>query len=622
LLTLVGPGGIGKTRLALQAAQNLVEAPIASMAFPDGIYFVPLASISEPDFLVSAIAEALHFSFYSNVEPKQQLLDYLREKSMLLVLDNFEQLLTPPAASPGESLSEVGKIEGTTLLTEILATAPAVKILVTSREALNLQEEWFHPVAGMAYPPAEGLEVAETAEALETYSAVQLFSQCARRVRPGFSLATEKKGVVWICRLVEGMPLGIELAAAWLKILSCDQIARQIEHDLDFLATSFRNVPVRHRSMRAVFEHSWDMLSEAEQAVLRRLSVFQGGFQPAAAAQVAGASLPGLAALVEKSLVQLSSTGRYQLHELLRQFAEEKLRTVLREQEQAQERHSQYYLAFLQRQESKLKGAQQQEALAEIGQEIENIRTGWNWAVEQSQIERLDQALSSLYEFYWIRSWFQEGQETFRRAADSLAGAKSESREEREPGLEKRSRIVLGKLLARQGAFCYVLRLYDLAKECLQESLAMARHLEVPQEIAFSLNFLGNVVAWQGDNIGAQPLLQESLALCREIGYLMGAISSLQGLGMVTQYLGRYREAKQWHQESLIISREIGYKDGIAHALDELGTTAWFSGEYQESKQYYQESLSIFKEVGDRYGIAMALGGLALVALGLGERNW
>ncbi|MBI1877997.1 MAG: XRE family transcriptional regulator [Chloroflexi bacterium] len=299
LLALIGPGGIGKTRLAIRAAQHLVDAQPTELIFVHGIIFVPLTPVSSLGGLVAAIAEAANFTFYSNVPPQQQLLDYLREKEMLLVLDNFEQLLTPPE---GEDAS------GVDLLAEILAVAPAVKLLVTSRETLNLQEAWFHPIAGLAFPellPAPSAE--RTVAEVEAYDAVRLFVQSARRAQVGFSLAAEQKSVVRICRLVEGMPLGIELAAAWLKTLACDQIAHEIERSLDILSTRLQNMPERHRSMRAVFEHSWRLLVEAEQAVLQRLSVFRGGFQYQAAESVADASLMTLAALVEKSLLQVTS---------------------------------------------------------------------------------------------------------------------------------------------------------------------------------------------------------------------------------------------------------------------------------------------------------------------------
>ena len=228
---------------------------------PRASFLFHFAGVSSIGGMVSAIAEAANFTFYSNVSPRQQLLNYLQGKNMLLVLDNLEHLLD----------------EGSELISEILAVAPEVKILVTSRETLNLQEAWFHPVEAMSFPPPLSPSKGE-GKGLEKYDAVQLFVQSASRARVEFSLAAEQAHVVRICQLVEGMPLGIELAAAWLKVLPAAKIAHEIERGLDILSSRLRNVPERHHSMRAVFEHSWQLLTEEEQTVLKRLSVFRSSF--------------------------------------------------------------------------------------------------------------------------------------------------------------------------------------------------------------------------------------------------------------------------------------------------------------------------------------------------------
>jgi tetratricopeptide (TPR) repeat protein len=243
LLTLIGLGGMGKTRLALQVAANMLAR------FQHGVCFVPCAPVSSPRFLVSTIADALKFSFYGGDDPRSQLINYLRKKELFLVIDNFEQL-----------------VEGGELLAEILSSAPEVKLLVTSRERLGLQEEWIFEVQGLVFP--EG----DQPRASDGYSAVELFLQSARRAHASFALGPEEQPfVVRICQLVDGMPLGIELAAAWVRMLDCREIAQQIEHNRDFLVTSLRNVPERHRSMRAVFAHSWDLLSEQERGASRQI---------------------------------------------------------------------------------------------------------------------------------------------------------------------------------------------------------------------------------------------------------------------------------------------------------------------------------------------------------------
>jgi predicted ATPase/DNA-binding SARP family transcriptional activator len=583
LITLIGLGGIGKTRLAIEVATKLVET------FEHGLYFVRLAPLDSPESIVPAIAEALNFSFYGEVEPEQQLLDYLREKVILLVLDNFEHLL-----------------DGTDLVTYLLAAAPALKILVTSREGLNLQEEWLYPLQGLRLPVGDLDEMRST---LEEYSAIKLFMQSARRVRPDFALVAEAEAVMHICHLVEGMPLGIELAAAWAKVLPCAKIAAEIEANLDFLSSSRRNVPARHRSMGAVFEQSWQRLSETERTVLAQLSVFQGGFRRRAAEQIAGASLTVLAGLVDKSLVSLGSGGRNQIHELLRQFSGDKLHEAPAEARATQDRHSDYFLRFLWEREAELTGKQQKAILDEIQAEVENVRMGWNWAIEREQVETLNRALDSLYHFYWVRCYFQEGEEVFRQAAERLKTS----------SLSPQSRIQ-DRLLARRGAFCTQLGRYGLAEELLQQSLGLARHWAAQAEIAFCLNFLGDVATAQGLLGEAKRYYQESLAFNQEISSQMEIASCLNRLGVVTQDLGDYIGAKQYYQDSLRLYKEIGHQDGMAHALDKLGTVTYMLGEYVETAQYYQESLAIFKEIGNQLGIAKAWGGLGMVAW-LGDNN-
>jgi predicted ATPase/DNA-binding SARP family transcriptional activator len=321
LLTLAGPGGIGKTRLAIQAAQYFVDSTRQEAVFADGVFFVPLDEVSSAEFLAPAIANSLNFPLYDSPDPEEQLRNCLQRKKVLLLLDNFEHLP-----------------EGAELISEILATSPGVKVLVTSREALHIQEEWFQPVWGMAFPR----NAAEWPEGItpEGYSAVELFVQCARRARPGFSLNEEASCVVRICQLVEGMPLGIELAAAWIRALSCQTIAQELEQSLDLLTTTWYNLPPHHRSMRAVFDRSWKLLSAAERDVLKRLSVFRDEFRAEEAANVAGASLPQLARLIEKSLLQYTPPGRYRMHELLRQFCAEKLHTAAEDGAETPDKHA------------------------------------------------------------------------------------------------------------------------------------------------------------------------------------------------------------------------------------------------------------------------------------------
>src|SRR6266568_554280 len=294
LLTLVGPGGAGKTRLALEAAARRVDR------YPHGVHFVPLASVSSPEFLTPAVAEAIQFAVdgaHSGFSAEDQLLDYLSERSTLLVLDNFEHL-----------------VEGSGLLGEMIERAPHVELLTTSRERLNVQSEWVFDV--------DGLGLAENGSG--SASAVRLFVERAKQVTPGFAL-DDTSQALRICRLVDGMPLGIELAASWVSMLSCAEIADEIEGNIDFLTTSMRDVPERHRSLRAVIDQSWRLLTDEQRSAFSRVSVFRGSFDRSAAAAVSGGGLGLLSELVSKSLLRRPDFGRFELHELLRQYAAEQL---------------------------------------------------------------------------------------------------------------------------------------------------------------------------------------------------------------------------------------------------------------------------------------------------------
>ncbi len=377
LLTLVGPGGIGKTYLALQAASRCIDSEISfDLRFSDGVFFVPLAGIGaggaeggEPS-LVSAMADAFKISFQGPVHPQAQLLSYLRDKDILLILDNFDHL-----------------IGAARQLGDILRLAPKVKLLVTSRVRLNLQDEWLLELKGLDCPSRADIP----AQAALAYSAVALFVQQARRVQAGFVLSdAETPDVIRICQLMEGVPLGIELAASWVRVLSCKEIAAEIEKSIDFLTSALQDVSERHRSLRAVFDHSWNLLSSTEQQVFRRLAVFRGGFQREAAAQVVGVSLPLLAGLVDKSLLRRNATGRYEVHDLLRQYAEEILQTDAAECEQVNNAHCCYYAALISAHREQLKGEEMAAALAVLDAERENVRAAWNWAVSHRMVEQVN----------------------------------------------------------------------------------------------------------------------------------------------------------------------------------------------------------------------------------------
>lgn len=583
-LTIVGLGGSGKSRLALQAA---IEQ---GAAFAHGAYFVALAPVASTELLVPAIAEALALSFIGRDDPKLQLFNSLRQKELLLVLDNFEHLR-----------------EGASLVSDILRNAAGVKVLLTSQERLGAPEEWTLDLAGLRYPDAEA------DDDFESYSAVQLFMHSARRVHWNFApTEMERRSIARVCRLVEGMPLAVELAAAWVRVIACEEIAQEIGHGLDVLGTTLPGLPERHRSLRVVFDHSWQRLTEAEQAVFRKLSVFRGGCTRTAAEQVAGASLSMLAALADSSCLRRTATGCYAIHELLRQYAEGKLREAAGEYEAAHHRHSGFYSNFLQQQESLLKGQGQPEAVAAIVAEIENVRAGWRWAIAHKDHAAIGRALESLRLFYDLRGWFHEGEAAFAHATEVLQVTGNEA-------ADHLRQVTHHRAMTRHGTFLHRLGQQPRDRELLEWSYAFFRQSSEPYELAYVLHCLGVVAYARGEYAEARRLLVEALEGWRQIEDEWAIGYTLMSLGNIARDIGEYVEAQKTHTESLASFTARGHPRGIALALSNLGTLASDRGDYAEAKRLYLESLTIKRQLGDQYGIASSLNNLGYVIACLGE---
>ncbi|HJS29949.1 MAG TPA: BTAD domain-containing putative transcriptional regulator, partial [Anaerolineales bacterium] len=402
LLTLTGPGGAGKTRLSIQAASELEEA------FPDGVFFAVLAPVQTELGAIQTIARVIGFPFLRDEEsPRQQLLDFLCEKQLLLILDNFEHL-----------------IEAVGLVRDILAAATGVKLVITSRVRLNLQGEQLYPVGGMSLPDAFEVSGWDTPiEQAESFSGVQLFIDRARRVQPEFTLTRENlTSVLEIGRLVQGMPLGLELAAAWVELLPPEEIKLEISHNLDFLDTDLADIPDRQRSIRAVFESSWGLLTDEERETFLRLCVFVGSFSREAALKVSGASLRSLLGLANKSWLQQTSGGRFQLHELMRQYGDERLQMDIPAWREAKNRHAEYFARFVESQSQKMRSADQIAGFRALGEEYEgNIRVAGDWLVAERRWDDLiDRMGLGMFHFDWIRWGLHELIPWFRTARLSL----------------------------------------------------------------------------------------------------------------------------------------------------------------------------------------------------------
>jgi predicted ATPase/DNA-binding CsgD family transcriptional regulator len=600
LLTLTGPGGIGKTRLAVRAAAEMGDE------FEHGCFFVSLAPLRSVDHLIQTIAEGVKFPLATHEDPQHQLLRYLRKRQLLLVMDNFEHLLG-----------------GVDIVSEILLTAPGVQILATSRERLNLQSETILIVGGMEIPGQVDSE-----DPLN-YDAVSMFVQSARKVRPGYDPSLEVLGqITKICQIVQGMPLAIELAAAWLHILNVEEIAEELETGLDILATEVRDTPERHRSIRAVFDHSWSMMDQTEQEIFKRLSVFRGGFTREAAQQVVGASLQQLTGLVNKSFLSHDpNTGRLEVHELLRQYAQEQLGETLQARLSAQDAHAAYYAAFMGQKWGDLKGHRQMHALTEIEADIENVRAAWQYYLNQKNVAQLTMFIHSFREVYWIRGWNHAGMELFAEAVNTLQGNEDEE-----------SVTLYALALAYQGYFMSWLGLSDQGYELAKESVAILGRFDHPDTLAYAyeslalntycLNkfleeaigknkllkiaadlddkwllalslFEASMVAFRNDNYTkTKRLAESSLKLNEEIGNEIRSTLSLLPLGHASMALGDYEAANNCYLRCLKISQQTGFLWGIEKSRKYLGKVALSIGNLEEAENYLLQSLLITDEIG------------------------
>jgi len=608
LLTLTGPGGVGKTRLALKAAAD------AAGDFSDGSYFVSLAPLPSAEFIVQSIAEAISCPFATEAAPLSQLVRYLKKKQILLVLDNFEHLL-----------------DGAALVSQLLQAAPALKILATSREKLNLHSETNLALRGMGLP--EGVE----ADSLHASEAVALFVHCARRVRPAFDPSPAGlQTIAAICHTVQGMPLAIELAAAWLNVLTLDEISAELGRGFDLLATDTRDTPARHRSLRAVFDHSWSLLAAEEQAVFMRLAVFRGGFTREAAQPVAGASLPVLGGLVNKSVL-LYRSGRFEIHAVLRQYALERLTAAPAEDEAVHAAHAAYYAEFMQQRRQPLRDGRQAAALKDIEADLENVRAAWRYHIQRADAPRLRQYLDSFWLVCWVRGWNLTAVNLFGGTVDALPASRGDAvitavratamshqafflawlgQAERAYALAAESvslAIRLDDPEALHDAYhgltlpTYYLNRMDEQREAIAQELRIALDLGDPWRIALA-HFLSALSSLRdGDDSGAERFAEASLAAGEASADLTLQTLALNTLGHVAMWRADYPAAEGYFQRSLRTAQQLGFRWAVGNVIKYLGRVALRRGALAEAESYFRQSLKIADELGLDRDIAIHL---------------
>jgi predicted ATPase/class 3 adenylate cyclase len=629
LLTLVGPGGTGKTRVGVQVAAELVDD------FPDGVFFVPIAAIEDPSLVAPTIARVLGLSEGGAQPPEELLEGYLRERQTLLLLDNLEQVL-----------------EAAPVVDGLLSSAAELKILATSRTPLGLYGEYEFPIPPLSLPDPESLPPVEN---LTEYEAVRLFVERAMAVKPDFSLTEENApAVVEICARLDGLPLAIELAAARIKLLSPGVLLDRLGNRLKILTGGARNLPERQRTLRNALEWSYELLDEGEKMLFGRIGVFSGGATLEALEAVCDArgDLPtdvfdGASSLLDKSLLRQEegegSEPRFVMLETIHEFANVKLEGS-GEVEELRRLHAEYFLALSEEAEPGLKGPEQEMWLERLESEHNNMRSALSWAAGRGESEVGLRLAGALWRFWWMRDYFEEGRRWLEEAltrgggapaargkaleglswllvlqgnldrAETAAeeGLKLSAKAGLESSLEASLRGTLGDVVRSRGE-------HQRAKELFEESVRLYREIGDRWGVAWTLGGLGNFFYDQEDYERAKELFQEGLTLSRELGGAQPLDVYLSSLGHVYLLEGDYEQSTTLFEEAATLLRERGRRGGLEFAVDNLGWAALLGKDYERAKALHEESLVLCRELGDKLIASESLEGLACAAGGKGD---
>jgi predicted ATPase/class 3 adenylate cyclase len=581
LLTLTGPGGAGKTRLALQAGADLLEG------FDDGAFFIALATITDPAQVPSAIAGPLGVKESAEQPLLESLKSYLHHKHLLLVLDNFEQVL-----------------DGAPIVAELLAACDKLKVLATSRIPLRLYGEQEYPVPPLAVPDPRALPPLKV---LTQYEAVRLFVERARAIKPEFAVTNESApAVAEICARLDGLPLAIELAAARIRVLPPQKMLQRLGDRLKLLRGGARDLPTRQQTLRGTIDWSHDLLNEEEKALFARLSVFAGGRTLEAIEEICDSegdldALEGVESLVEKSLLRQEGSGgapRFVMLETVHEYAREKLQES-GEAEEVKKHHAEYFLALAEEGESGLRGPEAATWLERLEIEHDNLRAALSWALAQEEVELGLRLAGALWRFWWMRSHYSEGLRWLENAL-AVDGRGS-------PLARAMALAGIGEIASHQGAL-------DRAEEGCEEGLKLLAH-EASQAKIYLLLSLGKVAWMREDYKRATQLREESLVLSREMRDTWGLASSLFGLALVSQYRGNSERATKLYGESRDLFREWGDKQGLAFCLHNLGMMAISQGDLVRAAKLTEEAMALLRELGSRGDISLSLSNLGWIAL-------
>lgn len=584
LVTLSGPPGTGKTRLSLAIAEQLQSE------WPHGACFVPLAAINDPALVIPAIAQALGVPEAADQSLLAGMQAYLSDKQLLLVLDNFEQV-----------------IDAAPFVAQLLEAAPRVKALISSREALKIYGEHEFPVPPLTVPPLKDQLLTEE---LKMYSALELFVQRAQAAQPKFTVTDDNvHTLIQICARLDGLPLAIEMAAARVKWIAPAALLEQLSQRLSTLTTPMRDRSPRQQTLRGAIDWSCDLLGEAERQVFELCGIFVGGFDLEAMNVVAGDydSRACLQALVEKSLLKYDvdpeDVARYAMLETIHEYARGRLIAHDRFAS-AQRLHAAYYLAVAEQAESQVSGPEEQRALDRLEREHDNLRAALRWAIEQNDPADALRLCSALGSFWTVRGHWSEGQNWTERA---LARAPATPLDPEQQRLRANVLHVAARLAENRGHPTVTCALYE-------ESLRLRQLLGDEAAIAEALTGLGRVASHQGDFAQARTYLEASIKLLRAAPHAAGLAAALNSLAYVANVQGSAAEARALCEESLALRRALDDQRGIATTLNSLGILAMVRGDYVTARSLLEESLTLRRKLGDRAGISSTLNNLGIVA--------
>jgi predicted ATPase/tetratricopeptide (TPR) repeat protein len=579
IISLVGPGGVGKTRLAVQFATQI------SAYFPDGIYFISLAPIQDPDLIPIVLADALKFSFFGPQNHLDQLGDYLHRMNALLVFDNFEHL----------------RLEGINLLAFILDKTHHLKIIVTTRERLNLASETILEVNGLPVPPSG------QTENVESYSSIKLFLQNVRRVSPKFSFENNASAIIRICQLVNGLPLGIILASSWVRVYACPQIAEEIKNNIDFLATSAPDIIPRHRSLRAVFDHSWQLLSEEERQILCHLSIFCTSFTAHAAYQICAATPLILTTFLDKSLLH-HREDRYEMLDTFRQYALSKLVAISEEYASTKAIYCDYYVDLCMRKHLELNTSDQRQAIDEMITEVENIRTAWIWMVESDSWDMVWKIKDSLLTFNVMTGNFIQGREFFRLALNKLIELNDPLHE-----------LILANMQQLEAWMAIKIGFISEGVQNLSACIETFRSHNSTWDLAMSFMILADAHRMLGNHHQAIKIIEDALHKFHELAslrsnYIVAVSAHCQSiLGTIYLELGDFEQAQVNLQASLATHHRLGTNYGSINPLLGLARLAYLQGDFTQSRDMYEQTLDTATAIYDQHGMVFIHNNLGAV---------